>query len=261
MNISFEKYHGAGNDFIMVDCRGKDESFYTTGVVKFLCNRHLGVGSDGLILLLNDDSADFRMKYYNADGREGTMCGNGGRCISAFAYAKGIIGRKTTFVGIDGLHEAVIKEHDTVSLKMIDVTGIRKLSDGFLMDTGSTHFVAISDDISVIDVCNDGRRMRYQPRFGTDGTNVNFIQLGKEGEISIRTYERGVEDETLACGTGSVASAIAAFLESGTDRTSFTIHALGGNLKVSFTPDSHGNFHNVWLEGPVKHVFNGDIRM
>ncbi|HYW95782.1 MAG TPA: diaminopimelate epimerase [Bacteroidales bacterium] len=259
MTILFEKYHGAGNDFIMIDGRDTPESFFTTDIIKYLCDRHFGVGADGLILLLEDPSADFRMKYFNSDGREGTMCGNGGRCIVAFASSKGLINSETTFAGIDGLHQAVIKDNGLVSLHISDVDGVQKLSDGYLLNTGSKHFVTFRDDIGNIDVFREGRALRYESRFSSDGANINFIRMEGKQEITIRTYERGVEDETMACGTGSVASAITAYIHTGTDRSSFTLHAPGGQLSVSFNPVGDGAFTDIWLEGPVKYVFSGEI--
>ena len=261
MTILFEKYHGAGNDFIMIDCRETDESFFTQERVKYLCDRHFGVGADGMILLLDDPSTDFRMKYFNSDGREGTMCGNGGRCIVAFVSSKGLINSRTHFTGIDGIHEAVINSDETVSLHMIDVKEVKKLSDGYLLDTGSKHFVTVRENVADINVFEEGRHLRYQPRFGADGANINFIKPGKNNEIFIRTYERGVENETLACGTGSVASAITAYTLNRSDNSSYILHTQGGQLKVRFTPGDDGSFTDIWLEGPVKYVFSGEMEL
>ncbi len=261
MIVLFEKYHGAGNDFIIVDCREMDESYFSTDRVNFLCDRHFGIGADGLILLLSDASSDFRMKYFNSDGREGTMCGNGGRCIVAFASGKGLIKEKTVFTGIDGIHEAVLNNNGTVSLKMIDVTGVILLEDGYLLDTGSKHFVTRRDNLERINVLEEGRNLRNQARFGDEGANINFIRIGKPNELSMRTYERGVENETLACGTGAVASAISAFIMTAPDKTSFILKAPGGELTVSFRPGKDGSFSDIWLEGPVKYVFRGEIKI
>lgn len=261
MNIEFFKYHGAGNDFVMIDSRTLAESVFSEGVVKKLCDRHFGIGADGLILLLNDKNTDFRMKYFNSDGREGTMCGNGGRCIASFAHRLGIISKKAVFSGIDGMHEAFICDKLNVSLKMSDVSKIKLLEDGYFLDTGSPHFVIFRDDISTIDVFREGREIRYQDRFSPGGTNVNFIRMLKDDELDVRTYERGVEDETLACGTGAVASAISAYLYKNTDKNSYLLHARGGNLNVSFNTDGKEKFSNIWLKGPAEFVFKGNIQV
>ena len=261
MKLEFFKYHGAGNDFVMIDCRNSPESFFNNDIVEFLCDRHLGIGSDGLILLLSDKNADFRMKYFNSDGNEGTMCGNGGRCIAAFARDLGIITEKATFTGIDGLHLANILGSEMVNLKMIDVHSIKKLPDGFLIDTGSPHFVCFRDSIKDIDVFTEGREIRNQKRFDESGANVNFVEKITTNTFRMRTYERGVENETLACGTGSVASAISSYLMQKPDKSTYTIEAPGGVLKVQFTPEIDGSFSNVWLEGPVKFVYKGRIQL
>jgi diaminopimelate epimerase len=259
MAIKFFKYHGAGNDFIMIDSRDLDDSLFTEKMVAMLCNRHLGIGADGLILLMNDDKVDFRMKYFNSDGLEGTMCGNGGRCITAFSRRLGIIKDKAIFTGIDGLHKSYINEEGIVNLKMIDVNDIKVLSDGYLIDTGSMHFVTFRSDIHSLDVYKEGKEIRHQARFGVKGTNVNFVHLISENEFKMRTYERGVENETLACGTGSVASAISAYLKKNTDKTSYLVHAPGGDLQVKFKPSGHESFKDVWLQGPAEFVFSGEI--
>ncbi len=233
--------------------------YTTTERVKFLCDRHFGIGADGLILLLDEESADFRMKYFNSDGLEGTMCGNGGRCLVAFASSRGLVDERTRFMGIDGIHDAVINPNGTVSLHMIDVTEMKKLSDGYLVETGSRHFVTVRENVDELDVFRDGRQLRYQPRFGQEGANINFIRPGAGNEITMRTYERGVENETLACGTGAVASAITAYLLASPDNSSFILHAPGGTLSVRFTPNAEGTFTDVWLEGPVKYVYTGEI--
>ena len=259
MAIEFFKYHGAGNDFIMVDSRDLDDTLFTEKVVSGLCDRHMGIGADGLILLMNDAKVDFRMKYFNPDGREGTMCGNGGRCITSFARQLGIIKEKAIFTGIDGLHESHINKDGLVNLKMIDVNDIKVLSDGYLIDTGSPHFVTFRNDLHSIDVYKEGKEIRHQDRFGTGGTNVNFVHLISDNELKMRTFERGVENETLACGTGSVASAISAYLKKNTDKISYLIHARGGDLSVKFKPSGLNSFKDVWLEGPAEYVFRGEI--
>lgn len=259
MEIQFEKYEGAGNDFILIDNR--DHFFREEqNVIAQLCHRRFGIGADGLILLENSEQSDFSMRYFNSDGNESTMCGNGGRCIVAFARKKEIIHTSTRFMASDGLHEATINPDNTISLQMQSVKKIQHIGDDFFLDTGSPHYVRFVEKLSQLDVHQEGRKIRYNRDISKEGTNVNFVKIEKDNSLSIRTYERGVEDETLACGTGSVASALAAFLRLKTNQWTFTIHARGGLLRVSFKHDSeNNNFQDIWLTGPANHVFNGSI--
>ena len=257
--ITFYKYHGAGNDFIMFDYRGKDISVFNILKVQQLCDRRFGIGADGLILLTDSKTVDFKMIYFNSDGREGTMCGNGGRCITAFAKKLGIIDSETIFEGIDGLHEAKVLPDSLYAVKMIDVKDVQSMDDGDYLNTGSDHFVIIRNSVKSIDVFNEGRDYRNQERFGKTGTNVNFVELLGDSEFKIRTFERGVEDETLACGTGSVAAAISTFLRQKTDKTSFLAHAVGGDLNIHFDYSEDSGFTNIWLKGPAEFVFEGKI--
>jgi len=258
MEIKFHKYHGTGNDFIIIDSRSINEDFFDTPKVKSLCDRHFGVGADGLILLLSSKDGDFHMKYFNSDGKEGTMCGNGGRCISAFAKRKGLIEGEANFSGIDGQHKACVNDDNTISLKMINVTSVKALKDGDLIETGSRHFVQHHENIENIDVYREGGKIRHEHRFGSEGTNVNFIKPTDLG-INIRTFERGVENETLSCGTGAVAAAISAYHIQPTDKISYKVFTRGGELEVKFTPNSDGSFSDVWLKGPAEYVFEGRI--
>lgn len=260
MEIKFHKYHGTGNDFIIIDSRDINEAFFDTRKVKNLCNRHFGVGADGLILLLFSEEVDFHMKYFNSDGKEGTMCGNGGRCITAFAKRNGLIDGEAKFTGIDGQHKAYINKDNTINLKMINVIPVKKLKDGDLIETGSRHFVQHHENIENIDVYREGKKIRFEHRFGNEGTNVNFIKPTDTG-IYIRTYERGVENETLSCGTGAVAAAISAYHNQLTDKSSYKVFTKGGELEVSFTPNSDGSFSDVWLKGPAEFVFDGSIEL
>ena len=261
MLVAFHKYHGAGNDFIVIDGRKSVISDFSAKIVKFLCDRHFGIGADGLILLTDSKEADFRMIYFNSDGKEGTMCGNGGRCITAFAEKLGIIDKSAEFIGIDGLHQAKVLGDGQYSLKMIDVHNVDRLEDGYLLDTGSRHFVKFKEDLKEIDVYNDGRLIRYQSRFGDDGTNVNFIEYLDDNNISIRTYERGVENETLACGTGSVAAAIITHLNYPSESKAYIINAPGGKLQVDFKIDDGVRYYDIWLSGPAEFVFSGEIEV
>lgn len=263
MNVDFFKYQGAGNDFIIIDSRKLRSEIFDEASIKKLCHRNFGIGADGLILLQNaeDPKLDFRMKYFNSDGKEGTMCGNGGRCIVAFAKQLGIINTKAVFEGIDGFHEAYITDNLYVKLKMIDVPSYEKLVDGYLLETGSTHFVIFQNEIDGIDVFNEGRKIRYEKRFGKPGTNVNFVEKMNSGHIKLRTYERGVENETLACGTGAVAAAISSYLEFRTDKNSYIVDVKGGEVEVSFSHDPEKGFSNIWLYGPASFVYKGNIEL
>lgn len=255
MNIKFKKYQGAGNDFIIIDNRIPISDF-PQPLVEILCDRRFGIGADGLMLLEEDDRYDFRMRYFNADGKEASMCGNGGRCIVAYAHQLGLFADSCHFIAVDGPHSATINGN-TVNLKMTDVDGVISTENYFYLNTGSPHYVKVVADCLHYDVVNQGREIRYSEAFQPDGTNVNFITPDKD-IIYVRTYERGVEDETLACGTGCVASALCTALLKGDTRNTYTIDAQGGKLKVSFEREGHA-FRNIWLEGPATFVFNGDI--
>ncbi|PZX12769.1 diaminopimelate epimerase [Breznakibacter xylanolyticus] len=260
LHINFSKYQGAGNDFVVIDNRDKHFDSANVQLVSFLCDRRFGVGGDGLMLLENDpDGSAFLMRYFNSDGREASMCGNGGRCIIAFAVHLGIVnvGELFAFNAVDGLHEAVYLDENHVSLKMIDVDTIEHADDAFFMNTGSPHHVAFVDDVAKADVVGEGRSIRHSSRYAPGGTNVNFVQLLSSAAIRVRTFERGVEDETLACGTGVVASAIAASLKLG-GGNEFDVKVEGGDMRVTFQHVNH-RFTNVWLIGPAKFVFKGVI--
>ena len=255
--MKFYKYQGTGNDFVLIDNRDlsfpKDAKF-----VGYLCDRRFGIGADGLILLENDENpeVDFKMVYYNSDGNESTMCGNGGRCIVAFAHFLNVFESKTTFNAIDGLHEAEING-PIVKLKMIDVESISSYNDSFVLNTGSPHFVKYINGIEDFDVFSNGREIRNSEDFVKEGINVNFIEKLSEDEVFVRTYERGVEDETYSCGTGVTACALTVFKNS--DLNELKIKVLGGNLKVYADKAGEG-FTNVWLEGPATPVFSGEIK-
>jgi len=263
MEIKFSKYQGAGNDFIMIDSRFTDNmtDCLTPQIIQKLCNRRFGIGSDGLILLKNEASFDFRMVYYNSDGYEGTMCGNGGRCTVAFARNAGIIENQTRFVAVDGEHLAeIIDKTGEINLKMADVKDIEINPTFMLMNTGSLHYVQFVVNLENFDVFGDGRKIRYNERFIKAGTNVNFVEI-VDNQVKIRTYERGVEEETFACGTGSVAAAIATHIVYAPEKQEFDIHTRGGLLKVRFTAKPANQFEDVWLQGPAQLVFDGFIHI
>jgi diaminopimelate epimerase len=258
MQIEFYKYQGTGNDFVMIDNRTNFFPKEDTKLIERLCDRRFGIGADGLILLENDTKTDFRMVYYNSDGNQSSMCGNGGRCLVAFANQLGVINSKTTFIAADGLHHARVGNDAIISLQMIDVNEVQQKESYTFLNTGSPHHVQIVEDLEHYNVKDNGAAIRYGELYGEKGSNINFVQKVNDSEFSLRTYERGVEDETLACGTGATAVAIAMNVTGQTDKTSIDLNVEGGKLLVSF--DKIGDhFTNVFLTGPAKFVFKGTI--
>jgi diaminopimelate epimerase len=259
MQLECFKYQGTGNDFVLIDNREKTISL-TTEQIKWLCNRRFGIGADGLMLLELEPGVDFKMVYFNSDGNESSMCGNGGRCITAFAKRLGIISSDAKFLAIDGVHEAKIN-NEIVSLKMNDVREVEVGEDYFYLNTGSPHYVKFVFGLEKLDVFTEGKKIRYNDRFSKEGTNVNFIEK-KGNELFVRTYERGVEDETLSCGTGVTAAAlVAAYKGQSTDKNNCAIKTLGGNLNVKFDKVLESTFYNIWLEGPATFVFKTNIEL
>ena len=256
MKIIFSKYHGAGNDFILIDNRNNTYHL-SEKEIETLCHRRFGIGADGLMFIEEDSETDFKMRYYNSDGKEGSMCGNGGRCIVAFANEIGIQKEHYRFNAIDGLHEAFLKGTE-VNLKMTNVNSIQNIDNHWFLDTGSPHAVEIVTNLNEINVSEKGEKLRYDTRFGDSGTNVNFIEIDKN-ILKIRTYERGVEAETYACGTGAVASAIIAN-QLQPELNKFILNALGGQLEVSFE-NTNQQYSNIWLKGPAIKVFSGNIKL
>jgi diaminopimelate epimerase len=260
MRFTFYKYHGTGNDFLIFDDRPGTFPLQSD-IIRKLCDRHFGIGADGLMTLSHSDSHNFSMHYYNSDGRESTMCGNGGRCMVAFTNRLGLISENVNFTAVDGVHEAIMLRPDYVKLKMQDVKGIHRIDSDYFIDTGSPHHVRFVKDVRSVNVIADGRAIRNSEEYGQAGTNVNFVQLEGPGYLSLRTYERGVENETLSCGTGTVASAIAAVFAFQPDIYSFNANAPGGKLKVSFRRTGAEEFTDIWLEGPAEFVFEGNIEI
>lgn len=254
MRQQFYKYQGTGNDFVIIDNRLQEFPKTNTALIALMCDRKFGVGADGLILLENHDTLDFKMVYYNADGNESSMCGNGGRCIVDFAKQLGVIDTHTTFQAIDGPHEAVVKEN-TVSLKMIDVNEVAISESYMFLNTGSPHHVQLVKNLDQFDVFEQGRSIRNKV-YGDAGANVNFVEQITEDLYSVRTYERGVEDETLSCGTGVTAVAIALNKMKKLKSNKVGLKTPGGTLKVSFDL-SNDTYTNVFLEGPATLVFKG----
>jgi len=258
-SIPFYKYHGAGNDFVIIDQREKAYlSKQDQKAIEDICDRRFGIGGDGLMFIENDPDYDFRMVYFNADGREGSMCGNGGRCIVALAARLGIIEQTTHFIAIDGPHDARVIRPDYIELKMQDLSEIETNTDYFVLDTGSPHYIKFVTDPHAIDVKSAGRAIRYSDRFREKGINVNFVAAKGSYQLAIATYERGVEDETLACGTGITAAALAyAKKEGHRGQQEIQLKAKGGDLAVKFQQGTEG-FSNIWLCGPATYVFQGN---
>ncbi len=256
MTLSFHKFDGAGNDFVVIDNRAGDIHLATDQIAR-LCHRRFGIGADGLMTLDSADAegVDFAMHYYNSDGRLGSMCGNGGRCIAAFAHVLGL-GRELRFEAFDGLHDATIQLWDTdrrlgivnLGMRPVDAGSVRRCLDGWFLDTGSPHYVQRVDDLEHFDVVGEGRRLRYMAEVFPEGTNVDFIEDLPDGRLMVRTYERGVEDETWACGTGVTAAAIVSGNRSLVTR--------GGDFRVNFDPTGSA-YNNIRLIGPVSLNYTG----
>jgi diaminopimelate epimerase len=260
MKRAFYKYQGTGNDFILFDDREETFNEKDEQLIARLCDRRMGIGADGLMLLRNETGFDFRMVYVNADGKPSSMCGNGSRCLSRFAKDIGAISKKEiSFLAVDGPHEALIDDQN-VSVHMQNVNEIEAGSGYFYLNTGSPHYVSYSDSVREIPVKEKGAAIRYNDRFRNEGTNVNFVQQESNG-IFVRTYERGVEDETLSCGTGVVASALTAHLKGeATSDTACLVFTRGGNLEVKFEKNGSG-YKNIWLIGPAQLVYKGEIEL
>lgn len=268
--IHFQKWQGAGNDFIIIDNRTLQAGSLGSQSIKRLCDRHFGIGADGLMLIGQADGFDFEMIFYNSDGNPAEMCGNGGRCIAAMASNSGIFHDKTRFLTTDRPHEALVTGPDLIRLRMAEVTeieyidlsgaGVSSIQTGVFLNTGVPHLVVFVQDPERIDVDSTGRTLRNLHRFDPAGTNVNFVKAdGKT--LHVRTYERGVEAETLACGTGNVAAALAAEWTLDNGFNEYDCFARGGQLKVSFLRTGKNLFSSVWLEGPAVKVFEGEVNI
>ncbi len=258
MQLHFYKYQGTGNDFILVDNR-QNEYVLTQQQIHKLCDRRFGIGADGLMLLQNKEGFDFEMKYYNADGKEGSMCGNGGRCMVKFAYHLGIHRELYRFLASDGVHEAEIDIDGIVSLKMKDVSVIKKFHGDYILNTGSPHYIKLVNHVMELDVYKKGYEIRHSKEFEEEGINVNFVEQSEEPDkIIVRTFERGVEDETYSCGTGVTAAALVCYHnENGFNDVE--VQTLGGHLSVEFDRVDEDRFENIWLCGPAEKVFQGNV--
>lgn len=260
MIYTFYKYHGTGNDFILLADEHRQFDTTNEALIQHWCSRRFGIGADGLIVLQKDDVVDFNMVYCNSDGRISSMCGNGGRCAVAFAKFLGWIDDNTTFRAIDGLHEAIIYSDGLVRLQMNDVTQITVDEGCYHMNTGSPHFVSFDAAAMDKDFLPYARAIRYNKTFKQEGVNVNVVQEYKPGYLNIRTYERGVEAETYSCGTGAVAAAISAHCRNGgTKKAIYHLSTRGGSLTVGLRVDEQGNYTGIYLEGTAVQVYHGQI--
>ena len=260
MNGSFYKYQGTGNDFVMVDNRQNLFPKDNIKLIEQLCDRRFGIGADGLILLETDIDFDFRMVYYNSDGNESSMCGNGGRCIVAFAKQLGIITNQTSFIAIDGMHQATIDQNGLVSLQMKNVENIKLERDFTFLNTGSPHHVLLVEDLAHYNIKQEGAKIRYSNLYGEVGSNVNFVSQVNDATFAVRTYERGVEDETLSCGTGVTAVAIAMNAIGKTNANQITLLTEGGQLQVKFQKRD-SSYEDIFLIGPATFVFEGTMQI
>jgi len=256
MEIQFYKYQGTGNDFIMIDNRNLTFPKDNITLIKKMCDRRFGIGADGLILLENDSEQDFKMVYFNSDGNESTMCGNGGRSIVRFAHDLNLIGDETSFMAIDGKHLAKV-DKEVVSLEMIDVSEIIQNEDGSLfLNTGSPHHIAMVSEIEHFPIYDFGKEIRYSNQYAPGGTNVNVVEAIDSDHYKVRTYERGVEDETLSCGTGATAVALGMHFLGKAKTNKVHIEIPGGNLTISFQKEGN-KYTNIHLIGPAQFVFKG----
>ncbi len=258
MNIHFYKYQGTGNDFVMLDNRNGIYDFVGINEVKKICDRRFGIGADGLIKINTHPTLTFEMDYYNSDGSK-SFCGNGARCSVAFADFLGVECQNVDFWAIDGCHTATLKE-EKVALAMNNVNEIHEVASDYLLHTGSPHYIQFVDDVAQVDVFTKGNSIRNQDSYKLEGVNVNFVQVINEQELFVRTYERGVEDETLSCGTGVTAAVLSYGYKMGLkDKHTIRVKTLGGELEVVFRVQEQGQFDEIQLLGPAKQVYKGEI--
>src|ERR1043165_1568924 len=259
MNIHFHKYHGTGNDFIIIDDRAKKYDFISNEQIRRLCDRRFGIGADGLMILKEAKGYDFAMKYFNADGNESSMCGNGSRCMIKFVYNTGIHREKYKFLASDGPHDGEIDPDGIISVKMKDVQYVKKIHGDFILDTGSPHYVKMVKDVMSADVFKKGYEIRHSKEYEEEGINVDFVeQMDKPDKIMVRTYERGVENETYSCGTGVTAAALVCY-HNDNGFNEVEVKTLGGTLSVEYERVNKDQFVNIWLSGPAEKVFEGSV--
>jgi diaminopimelate epimerase len=257
--IKFYKYQGAGNDFVLIDNTKKEFQGDKVELSLALCDRKFGVGSDGLIFIENDNNFNFLMDFYNPDGSQ-SFCGNGSRCAVKFAFDIGVFDSKSiSFKAIDGIHEAFIID-DLVKIQMNNIDIVEEIGEDYFINTGSPHYISYEESIDSMNMIEFGRQIRYSESYKTNGTNVNAVEILDLNHLAVRTYERGVEDETLACGTGVTACALSyGVLSNLLGSQSVKIKALGGDLTVDFERNAKNSFNNIWLTGPAEYVFKGEI--
>lgn len=261
MLLHFYKYQGTGNDFIIADNRKNEYASLKEDQIRRLCDRRFGIGADGLMLMNEKPGYDFEMKYYNADGKGGSMCGNGGRCMIKFAYHLGIHLELYKFFAADGVHEAEIDTDGIVSLKMKDVKTVKKFHSDFILDTGSPHYIKMVADVLNFDVYKKGHEIRHSKEFEEEGINVNFVEQTEEvDKIIVRTYERGVEDETHSCGTGVTAAALVCY-HNDNGFNEVEVKTLGGSLVVEYDRTGDDRYENIWLCGPAEKIFEGTVEI
>jgi diaminopimelate epimerase len=256
MIIPFNKYHGTGNDFVIIDNRKSIFNHANPNLIKKMCDRRFGIGADGFIIISSADAYDYEMLYYNSDGNKGSMCANGARCAAEFAYNEGIACNNQKFITFDGMHEAVVG-NGTVRLKMNDVSDSKQIDGNYFIYTGSPHYVVFVNNVKEMDVLTVGKKLRWSEKFSPGGTNVDFAEIVGNG-LFVRTFERGVENETFSCGTGVTASAIAAFLSGHSDKNTIPVSTRGGNLTVEFKVNKD-KITDIWLSGPATFVYRGEI--
>lgn len=258
MKFHFYKYQATGNDFVLIDNQSGILSLSKDQIQK-ICDRRFGIGADGLILIEKDPQASFNVNYYNSDGSQ-SLCGNGSRAAVQFASSLGLVNGKARFNAYDGFHEAELLPSGIVRLKMNDVDKVSQTGNDYILNTGSPHYIRFVENVETIAVFDEGRKIRYSDPFRQNGINVNFVQLLSDNRIFVRTYERGVENETLSCGTGVTAAAIASSYKGYTSPVS--VKVLGGDLSVEFKSDGmSGKFQDIYLVGPAKMVFEGDLEL
>lgn len=256
MLFSFVKYQGTGNDFVLID--NTEAHFPVTNhqAIAQICHRNFGIGADGFICIEKDTTTDFYMRYFNSDGYEGSLCGNGSRCAIHYAKTLGLTTDKVMFSAADGVHHAQFINSE-IALKLHNISTWEQRENAIFLDTGSPHHVVFVPDINTVDVTAEGAKIAHAAPYFSDGTNVNFVQLMDVNTLYVRTYERGVEAETLSCGTGVTAAALAAHISKKTTSIAIQIQTRGGNLNVSFSPTTSG-YEAVVLQGPAAPVFTGN---
>lgn len=255
MKLHFQKYQGTGNDFVIIDDRLIQFPTENLSVIKRICHRKFGIGSDGLILIQKDETVDFKMVFFNPDGSQ-SYCGNGSRCAVQFAHSINIIGERCSFSAVDGIHQGLVLDGNRISTSILPVSKIEKIGNDVFINTGSPHYIVFCEDVDGVDLIKEAREIRYSDKFKPGGTNVNFVQIIATDAIKMRTYERGVEDETLSCGTGVTAAALAVMK----GQEKIAVSTLGGDLEVSAVNEAEC-FKDIWLSGPAEFVFDGVIEI